>query len=145
MNYLSIIRSSILVGAAVLFMSLCAQPFELGFWNNINQNTNSITKAEVDWFCQDVVLNGVPCCPTGPNWHIRLWGACSPVDCDWGRLPAQTLASGYKFAYKDSGFARRYIYFKKSGYLTNALYVRIHTDFYDPARADYVSHDWFRM
>ena len=86
----------------------CAQQNEEGLWVS-PAGTNSITRAELRFNCQDQILNGEPY-PPGPPWYIHLWGACSPTDCDWGEVGARRLDSGVIFAVYDHGFARVGVY-----------------------------------
>ena len=130
--------------AACLFMGLCVTPFEQGNWSNIDRNTRGITRVDVKFFCQDQVLNGVPCCPTGDPYRVHLYGSCSPSDCDWGEVTARRLPSGHIYAYYNQGFARRHDYLKPSSYREGALWMYIYTDFTDPGRRDYSAHYWFR-
>lgn len=125
-------------------MSLCVLPFVEGNWSNIDSNTRGITKVNVKFICQDQILNGVPCCPPGPAYYVHLWGKCHPSDCDWGEVPARRLDSGHIYATYDHGFAKRYVYIKKSSYRPNTLWMYMYTDFTDPARPDYSMHQWFR-
>lgn len=121
-----------------------AQP-EAGTWVNADSTTRSLTKAELRFTCQDQVLNGQPY-PPGPPWHIHLWGACVPTDCDWGEVGAQTVTIGtrtYVYAVYHQGFATRYVYADMSLYHKGQLWIWMWTDFADPARPDYVSQNWF--
>lgn len=123
--------------------SLCAPPFVQGSWENDNSNTRGITKAEVIFHCQDQILNGVPCCPVGPAYYIQLYGACTPSDCEWGKVPAQRVGNGFLYATYDHGFAKRYVYLRESNYRPGKLWVFVYTDFVSPSRRDYSMHNWF--
>lgn len=129
--------------AAAISISLCRTPFEEGSWTNIDPNTRGITRVDVRFICQDQILNGQPCCPTGPAYYVRLLGSCYPSDCDWGEVGARRLSSGHIYAYYDHGFARRYVYLMPSAYLPNTLWMYMYTDFVDPARRDYSLQQWF--
>lgn len=130
----------------ILFVSmgLCITQFEEGQWSNTDSNTSGITKTKVRFICQDQILNGVPCCPPGPNYYIHLYGKCSPSDCDWGEVPARRLESGFIYATYDQGFARRYVYLKESQYRPNTMWMYIYTDFKDTNRKDYSIQQWFK-
>lgn len=120
----------------------CILPQEQGTWRNADPNTRSLTRIELRFVCQDVILNGEPY-PPGPPWYVHLWGKCHPSDCDWGEVGARQLDSGHIFAYYDQGFAKRYVYAKMSMYRPGQLWVYTWTDFTDPGRPDYGVHNWF--
>jgi len=121
----------------------CSQPPEEGNWVNTDSNTRSITRVTTRFICQDQVLNGQPCCPTGPAWYIHLYGSCSPTACDWGEVGAQRLSTGHIYGFYDQGFAKRYVYIKMSQYQPGKLWMYIYNDFVDPNRADYEIQTWF--
>lgn len=52
---------------------LAAQPY-LGGWVNRNENTRSITHAEIK-----LEKGGIA---------VQMWGKCHPHDCDWGMVTA---------------------------------------------------------
>lgn len=125
--------------------ALCAVQPEEGTWVNADPNTRSLTTAVLSFTCQDQVLNGQPW-PPGPPWHMHLWGKCSPTDCDWGEVGAANVISGgrsYVYAVYNQGFATRYVYADMSQSFPGQLWIWMYTDFADPARADYVSQNWF--
>ena len=130
----------------ILFISygLCVTPFEEGQWSNIDSNTRGITRVNVRFICQDQILNGVPCCPPGPEFYVHIYGKCHPTDCDWGEVGAQGLNSGFIYATYDQGFAKRYVYLKKSKYRPNTLWMYMYTDFTNPNRRDYSMQQWFK-
>ena len=123
--------------------ALCVTPPELGKWINVDPNTQSLTRVELQFVCQDQILNGKPY-PPGPPWYVRVFGKCYPSDCDWGQVGAQRLNSGHIYAYYDQGFAKRHVWAKMSDYRPGQLWVYTYTDFTDPNRADYEVHNWFR-
>ncbi len=123
--------------------SLCIEPQEVGNWKNANPNTNSITRANIDFYCQDQILNGVRCCPTGPPYGVQLFGKCTPTDCPWGTVRGNRNSAGQIYVVYYMGYATRYVYAKMSAYRPGQLWIYIRTDFTDPARADYVSENWF--
>lgn len=121
----------------------CIQQPEEGNWVNADPNTNSLTRIELQFVCQDQVLNGQPY-PPGPPWYMHLFGKCHPTDCDWGQVGAQRISAGHIFAFYDQGFAKRYVYAKMSQYRPGQLWVYTWTDFADPNRPDYASNNWFK-
>ena len=125
--------------------ALCAAQPEEGNWANADPNTRSLTSAVLRFTCQDQVLNGQPY-PPGPPWHMQLKGKCSPTDCDWGEVGAESVTVGtrtYVRAVYDQGFAKRYVYADISLYRTGQLWIWMWTDFTDPSRPDYESQNWF--
>src|SRR3712207_1722848 len=122
--------------------ALCSTPQEQGNWVNANPNTNSLTRIQLRFVCQDQVLNGQPY-PPGPPWYVHVFGKCHPTDCDWGEVGATKLSSGHIYAVYDQGFAKRYVYAKMSQYRPGQLWVHTRTDFVDPNRPDYEMQNWF--
>ena len=125
--------------------ALCAAQPEDGNWVNSDPNTRSLTRAELRFTCQDQILNGQPY-PPGPPWHVHLWGACHPTDCDWGEVGADNVTIGertYIYAVYYQGFATRYVYADMSLYRAGQLWIWMWTDFTDPNRPDYESQNWF--
>ncbi|MEK0082299.1 hypothetical protein [Benzoatithermus flavus] len=133
---------AVLVSLPGTSQALCILPQEQGNWINADPQTNSITRIQLRFVCQDVILNGQPW-PPGPPWYVHVYGRCHPTDCDWGEVGAQRLNSGFIYAFYDQGFARRYVYAKMSAYRPGQLWVYIWTDFVDPSRPDYASNNWF--
>jgi|KBSSwiStaDraftv2_1062776.scaffolds.fasta_scaffold66666_3 hypothetical protein len=138
-------------GMLVLFMvatpakAQCIAQQEVGSWVNADPNTRSLTRADLRFTCQDQVLNGEPY-PPGPPWHMHLWGKCSPTDCDWSEIGADSVTIGsrtYVHAIYHQGFATRYVYADMSLYRPGQLWIWMWTDFADPGRADYESQNWF--
>lgn len=125
--------------------ALCIQPAEEGTWINADSNTRSLTKVELGFTCQDQILNGQPY-PPGPPWHIHLWGSCVPNNCDWTEVGADNVTIGdrtYIRTVYHQGFATRYVYADMSLYRAEQLWIWMWTDFTDPNRPDYESHNWF--
>lgn len=123
----------------------CAEQLEDGRWVNTDPNTRGLTRAELRFTCQDQVLNG-QLYPPGPPWHMTLWGACSPNDCAWGEVDAETRTVGtrtYVFATYHHGFATRYVYADMSLFRAGQLWIWMWTNFADPARPDYEFQGWF--
>jgi len=123
-------------------LAQCAAQSEEGAWINADPNTNSITRIQLRFICQDQILNGQPY-PPGPPWYIHVFGKCHPSDCDWGEVGAQRLSTNHIYGYYDQGFAKRYVYARMSQYRPGQLWVYIHTDFTDPNRPDYDLQNWF--
>lgn len=51
-------------------------PFEpefIGWWVNVDTNTNSITQVQIEEEIED-----------GKTLIVHIWGRCYPVDCYWG-------------------------------------------------------------
>lgn len=140
----AILRTSGLLLVAIVSYGLCLAPFEEGQWSNIDSDTRGITRVDIRFICQDQILNGVPCCPTGPPYYIHLYGKCHPNDCDWGEVGAQRTSGGFIYGTYDQGFAKRYIYIKESQYRPNTIWMYVYTDFTDANRLDYSMHQWFR-
>jgi len=119
---------------------------EHGDWVNAEPNASGIARIELR-DCQPVTTcSGGTCTTThDAGWTMRVFGRCSPTDCDWGwTLGAFRLSSGQIPGYYDQGFAKRYVYAKMSQYRPGQLWVYWRTDFTDPNRADYDRHEWFR-
>ena len=88
--------------------SLCSAPMA-GDWHNINPNTSAMTRAVVDFTCNDVVFCpvGQPCTIPESFYSMRMFGQCHPTDCNWGRLRAYDMGDGwirsiYSFGFKTS-------------------------------------------
>lgn len=123
----------------------CASQPENGSWANADPNTRSLTRAVLRFTCQDQVLNG-QLYPPGPPWHMRLSGKCSPTNCEWGEVGADTVTIGTRTfvrAIFNQGFATRYVYADMSLYRPGQLWIWMWTDFADPSRPDYESQNWF--
>jgi hypothetical protein len=109
---------------------------------NTDAATNSLTRIQLRFVCQDQVLNG-QLYPPGPPWYVHIYGKCSPTDCDWGEVGAQRLSTGHIYTMINHGFAVRYVYAKMSIYRPGQLWVYMYTHFLD-GRPDYEVHNWFR-
>ncbi len=120
----------------------CIQPQEEGSWRNADPNTRSLSRIKLRFVCQDVILNGEPY-PPGPPWYVHVRGKCSPTDCDWGEVGARQLGSGHIYAFYDFGFAKYYVFSRMSAFRPGQLWVWTWTNFTDPGRADFGTHDWF--
>lgn len=126
----------------VVARAQCLMQKEVGNWRNADAVTRSLTRIQLRFTCQDQILNGEPY-PPGPPWHIHVFGKCHPTDCDWGEVGAERLGSGHIFGRYNQGYARRYVYARMSQYRPGQLWVYTWTDFADPKRPDYGSHNWF--
>ena len=124
--------------------ALCAAPTELGQlgeWKNIYPYTKSITRAVLGFACGDVILNGKK---PYTGYQIRLFGACHPTDCDWGKANITPYTGGWYRTTIYHGYATRYVWVKRYTYWGNDyLRVWIWTDFASPSRMDYASNNWF--
>ena len=134
--------------------SQCVRPFEVGNWTNTDPNTRGITHIRVDFTCNDVVLCGIDsngninCQPPAPPFQVHLWGKCHPSDCDWGAVAGNYFytsdGSTWIYSYYNHGFARRYVYVKRSSIYPDRLYLWMYTRFTDGSgRANYIFRGWF--
>lgn len=132
--------------------SLCSVPYEAGSWLNAVPSTRSITRVEFRMECRDTPItrcSGGVCSTQNavtPHYFIRLFGKCSPTDCNWGEVEGVALTGSlqgwYYFVY-NQGFAKRYVYARTYSGSPNQLRVYIYNDFTDPARPDYTTDEWF--
>jgi hypothetical protein len=125
--------------------SLCSAPMA-GDWHNINPNTNAMTRAVVDFTCNDVVLCpvGQPCTIPESFYSMRMFGQCHPTDCNWGRLRAYDMGDGWIRSIYSFGFKTSHVWLKTySFYGLTYLRVWVHNDF-TPAdgRTDYTTDEW---
>lgn len=134
----------LLMGYTGSASALCVTPTalgDLGRWNNINASTRSITKADLGFACGDVILNGVV---PYTGYQIRLFGSCSPTDCNWGWVNLPPYTDGWYRTTINHGFATRSVWVKKYVYWgRDYLRIYIWTDFASPSRTDYASDEWF--
>ncbi|MBW3695268.1 hypothetical protein EK599_06155 [Vibrio sp. T187] len=97
--------------AASLFTShatFANQPIELGMWNNVNPDTQGVTRLKIE--------------ENNDTHIIQAWGSCSPVDCEWepttlhflSTPPSPTLI-GEAIARWDNDFSKRTFVFKPEG------------------------------
>ncbi|MCP3961001.1 MAG: hypothetical protein GY719_24410 [bacterium] len=142
LGLLLVLVTVLAVSSPVLVEALCAAQQEDGNWTNVDPNTRGLTRANLRFVCQDLVLNG-QLYPPGPPWYVHLYGKCHPTDCDWGEVGARRLESGYVYAEYDQGFAKRYVYARMSRVRPGQLWVWMWTDFRDPGRRDYASSNYF--
>lgn len=126
--------------------ALCANPPERGVWTNTDTASPGIAKIELR-DCQSLTTCSGDICTRvfDVAWTMRVWGKCSPTNCDWGwSSPRRSLSDGRIYGYYDQGFAKRYVYAAMSSHRPGQLWVYWKTDFVDPARPDYEKHEWFR-
>ncbi|HET9143630.1 hypothetical protein [Actinophytocola sp.] len=119
---------------------------EHGDWVNTDPNATGIARIELR-DCQPVtVCNGNICSVThDAGWTMRVFGKCSPTNCDWGWSKSDfRMSSGHIHGFYDQGFAKRHVYAKMSQYRPGQLWVYWRTDFTDPNRPDYDKQEWFR-
>lgn len=114
----SLLAAAVVLGAASFAPGLaaasCAAHPTLsdGRYVNVDPETRSITAANLRFVCGDLVetvFGGTRVISGGdPHWTVRLWGSCSPRDCDWGAARAEEAAGrGSLLGAYDQGFARR--------------------------------------
>lgn len=114
----NLVVAAVMLGAASLFPGLaaasCAAHPSLaeGRYVNVDPATRSITTADLRFVCGDrtePALGGTRIIHgADPHWTLRLWGSCSPRDCDWGTTRADEAAGrGSLLGAYDQGFARR--------------------------------------
>ncbi len=125
--------------------SLCSAPMA-GDWRNIDANTRAMTRALVDFTCNDVVLCpvGQPCTIPESFYSMRMFGKCHPTDCNWGRLRAYDMGDGWIRSIYSFGFKTSHVWLKTYNfYGLTYLRVWVHNDF-TPAdgRADYTTDEW---
>lgn len=77
----------IIAGASTLFVpeashaqALCAAQDMDGTWINVDPNTGSLYRIDIDFPCYDVAG------ASGPIVKIKTLGACSPTPCNWGEV-----------------------------------------------------------
>lgn len=132
--------------------SFCSLPYEAGSWLNTVPATRSITRVEFRMECRDTPItrcNGGICgtqSAVTEHYYIRLYGKCSPTDCNWGEVEGVALtgaSSGWYYFVYNQGFAKRYVFVRTCPGSVNRLRVYIRHDFTDPARPDYTTDEWF--
>lgn len=125
--------------------ALCIASPEEGTWVNTNTANPAIARIVLR-SCQPVTTCSDGVCTTTHDvgWAMRVFGKCSPSDCDWGNVAARRISTGQIRGFYDQGFAKRWVYAKMSQYRPGQLWVYWRTDFTDPARPDYTKQEWFR-
>jgi hypothetical protein len=125
--------------------ALCVAAKEEGSWVNTNTANPAISRIVLQ-ACQPVTTCDGDICTTTHDvgWAMRVYGKCSPTDCDWGRVSASKLSDGRVKGFYDQGFAKRYVYARMSQYRPGQLWLFWRTDFTAPSRPDYTKQEWFR-
>lgn len=125
--------------------ALCTTPPEYGTWVNADRNTRGIARIRITNCHPITTCSGDTCSTTHDvGWRMRVWGKCTPTNCDWGwSAPRLKTASGKVYGFYHQGFAKRYVWAKMSAHRRGQLWVGWRTDFVDPARADYERHEYF--
>lgn len=125
--------------------ALCAVAPEEGTWVNLNTNTRGLTRVVLK-ACQPITqCSGNVCTITyDAGWLMRVYGKCSPTDCDWGPVTAQQFANRQIRGYYNQGFAKRYVHAWLPTPQSSKLIVRWRTDFVDPSRTDYQRQEYFK-
>jgi hypothetical protein len=108
------LMAAALIAPVAAQASCAAHPsLQDGRYVNVDRNSRTITSLDLRFVCGSVVRDiggGLSQVVHGadPHWTVRLWGACSPRDCDWGATrgteSAGRRAVGARY---DQGFARR--------------------------------------
>lgn len=103
-----------------------------GLWTNLNPETRGITQVE---FRMD-----------GETIYVKMWGACSPTDCDWGEESASLADSedGVFTVVWDHGFseATQHLALLSDG----TLLVNTFTQFMDDSgRSPYATIEYFAL
>jgi hypothetical protein len=126
--------------------ALCSAPM-VGDWRNINGSTNAMTRALVDFDCQDVILCDTDGHCTGGDsaYYMHVYGKCSPTDCDWGRKRADDMGGGWIRSIYGFGFKTSHVWLKTYNYYgLTYLRVWVYNDFASwDGRTDYTTDEWF--
>jgi hypothetical protein len=130
--------AALLPGAS---QAMCLWPQEEGDWVNVDPGARSLARIQLEFVCQDTIVNGQPF-PPGPPWYMQAWSKHRPGD--WGRVGARKLGNGHIHAVFHQGFATKHVYAKLSQRKPGQLRVHTYVDF-APAdgRIDHVMQDWF--
>ncbi|WP_208348316.1 PASTA domain-containing protein [Pseudaestuariivita rosea] len=106
--------------AGPIRVNVCARSPYAGTWKNVDRNTRDVTR---------VVLT--PLCPNqsqhATRYTLRMFGSCSPRDCDWGNTSAR-VSSNHLSAKYDQGFVVRNIQMAMQG---NTLRVNMVSNYND--------------
>jgi hypothetical protein len=144
---LALASATILAAHPERASALCSgHAIEHGDWVNADPNASGIARIELR-DCQSVTTCSGNICSTkyDAGWTMRVFGKCSPTNCDWGWTSgALRLSSGQIPGYYNQGFAKRYVYAAMSAYRPGQLWVYWRTDFTDPSRPDYEKQEWFK-
>jgi len=88
---------TLVVATAPAFV--CAQDPLRGEWVNVDPNTRGVTRLLLTPRCED---RG----ERAGTWTLRMFGSCTPTDCDWGDTTARLRGGTFTAAY-DQGFVVR--------------------------------------
>ena len=125
--------------------ALCAPTTAEGTWTNVNVNTRGLARITLK-ACQPIVTckNDICTIKNDAAWSMRVYGKCSPTDCDWGTVTATQITNGRIRGFYNHGFAKRYVDFWLPTAQVAKLTVRWRTDFVDPSRTDYQRTELFK-
>ncbi|NSX55752.1 PASTA domain-containing protein [Parasulfitobacter algicola] len=98
----------------------CARSPFAGTWKNVDSNTRSVTRVVVTPICTNPSQ-------VAKRYTIRMFGSCSPRDCDWGNTTA-TLSGNQLKAIYDQGFVKRQVFLTKSGSTMKSRITSNYTD-----------------
>lgn len=133
-------------GAAQRAEASCGSPHapEYGTWINADPSSTGIAQIQLS-DCQSVAICTATTCGIDweAGWKMRVWGKCSPANCDWGWSAAALPVSGMAFGSYDQGFVKRSVYAAMSSAHPGELWVHWSSDFVDPSRPDYSKDEWF--
>ncbi len=126
--------------------ALCAAQDMAGDWVNKDSQTRGITKLNINFACNDTVLNGVP--SNDPD-TVQAWGSCSPTDCKWEpNILINRFWDGRKtqYTYAEVVYKKSFATVTLKLYLLdeNHLQVISLTDFKDSGKPDYSAIEYFR-
>lgn len=144
----ALVAAAAAFGAPDAAEASCAAPgIRSGTYVNVDQNTRSITRMRLDFVCGARASrnrDGTVTIRHGadPHFRLRLWGSCSPRDCDWGRTRGQLGQRSIVFAEYDQGFATRDVTVRPLG--GNRVRLSIHSR-YEDGRAPRQSTDILRL
>jgi hypothetical protein len=142
------------VGMSGLASASTVLPVELrkGAYVNEDRDTRSITRMTFQYTTDDEPRctdngDGTTTCRHGVwrEFRVRLWGSCSPEDCDWGTAVAERHPSGGDSVYVaryDQGFARRTVEIHPLG--DSRLRLIVHST-YEDDRSDRTSASIMEM
>jgi hypothetical protein len=115
-----------------------------GSWHNIDPNTNSVTRVELDWGCADHEVCDTSGNCSSPAGTIRVFGRCHPSDCDWGSRTTYAMDGGWEKATYRYDWATKYVWVRPYQYYGRTyLRVWVNTDFTAAdGRQDYITDVW---
>ncbi|GAA1630112.1 hypothetical protein ACFQY4_36115 [Catellatospora bangladeshensis] len=136
------------VATATPAQALCVTPALVGNWSNIDPATNHIVRADIQFFCSDVVTcdadTGI--CTRPPSYYrIRPFGACVPTACDWGWRNMTAMSDGWQRTQYVYSWATVDVWARTEAWY-GRTYLRIwsNTDFTAAdGRTDFARDEWF--